>query len=57
MDCKNQKIKCTVQTCEYNDCKSNMCELNQIEVQPCPECLIGTPMEESMCGSFKNKNN
>lgn len=54
MSDKNQKINCTVSSCEYNDCDSKMCELKQIEVQACQGCASGTP-EESMCGSYKHK--
>lgn len=53
----NQKIKCTVQSCSFNNCDNNLCELNQIEVQACPGCSNGTPKDESMCGSYKCKNN
>ena len=53
----NQKIICTVQSCSFNNCDNNLCELNQIEVQACPGCSNGTPKDESMCGSYKCKNN
>ena len=53
----NQKIKCTVETCRYNNCDLNLCSLNQIEVKACPGGSNGTPDDESMCGSYKCKNN
>lgn len=51
----NQKIKCSVTTCKYNDYKEKMCELNQIEVKACPGCTNGKPEDESMCGNYKSK--
>ena len=56
MQNKNQKIRCTVKSCEYNNCKDRMCELNQIEVQACPGCNSGNAKDESMCGSYKTRN-
>ena len=29
---KNQKIECTVKSCEFNDCDCNECTLNEIKV-------------------------
>ena len=57
MDSHNQKIKCTVQSCSFNNCDNNLCKLNQIEVKACPGCSSGTSADESMCGSYKCKNN
>ncbi len=57
MDNYNQKIRCTVDSCEYNNCDARMCELNQIEVQACPGCSNGKAADESMCGSYKCKCN
>lgn len=51
----SQKIKCTVETCKYNNCDDRMCELNQIEVQACPGCSNGKAADESMCGSYSCK--
>ena len=48
---EKQKIKCSVNSCEYNDTKAHECELNEITVEPCTECDTGGP-EESMCGSY-----
>lgn len=53
----NQKIKCTVESCKFNDCDHNLCELKQIEVQACPGCSNGNPEDESMCGSYSCKCN
>ena len=55
MEDYNQKIRCTVETCQYNNCDDRMCELNQIEVQACPGCSNGSAADESMCGSYKCK--
>ncbi len=55
MDDKNQKINCTVESCEFHNCKQNVCELNQIEVQACQNCSNGTPEDESMCGNYQCK--
>lgn len=51
----NQKINCTVESCKFNDCFNKICELKQIEIMACPNCQTGSPNEESMCGSYKNK--
>lgn len=55
MDDKNQKIKCSVESCEYNNLNNRMCELKQIEVEPCPGSNTGIPEDESMCGSYRCK--
>ena len=54
-NCCNQKIKCTVESCKYNNCDDRMCELKQIEVQACQGGSTGMPADESMCGSYKCK--
>lgn len=51
----NQKIKCTVESCKFNNCNDSLCELSQIEVKSCPGCSSGKASDESMCGSYKNK--
>lgn len=51
----NQKIKCTVDSCKFNNCNDSLCELSQIEVKSCPGCSNGKASDESMCGSYKNK--
>ena len=52
----NQKIKCTVESCSFNNFDNNLCQLNQIEVKACPGCFSRTPQDESMCGSYKCKS-
>lgn len=54
MEDYNQKIKCTVESCKFNNCHNNLCELNQIEVQACPGCSTGSA-DESKCGSYRCK--
>ncbi len=55
MDDRNQKINCTVDSCEYHNSEYNMCKLKQIEVQACPGGSNGKPEDESMCGSYLSK--
>ena len=52
---RNQKIKCNVESCTFNNCKKNLCELNEIKVCACHNCNTGKPEDESMCGSYKSK--
>ncbi len=54
-DRNNQKIKCTVESCTFNNCENSLCELTQIEVKACPGCSTGSAQDESMCGSYKCK--
>lgn len=49
---KNQKINCTVTSCEFNEEGKNECNLEQITVRPYPDCDTETP-DESVCGSYK----
>ena len=49
---KNQKINCTVTSCEYNNDEDQTCELKEILVEPCDDTSTGTPEDESMCGSY-----
>ncbi len=51
----HQKIRCTVESCAFNNCDARMCELHQIEVNACPGCSSGKAEDESMCGSYKCK--
>ena len=51
----NQKIKCTVESCSFNNCDNHICELKQIEVKACSGCFTGRPQDESMCGNYKCK--
>lgn len=55
MDEKNQKINCTVKSCEYHNGYNNICELKQIVVKACPGGSTGAPEDESMCGSYSCK--
>ena len=48
----NQKINCTVDTCEYNDTDDGECTLKAIDVSPVPDSDTHTP-DDSKCGSFK----
>ena len=50
----NQKIKCTVGTCKYNNAEQNMCNLEGIEVKPTNNCNT-KKADESMCASYKNE--
>ena len=54
-NCSNQKIKCTVGSCQYNNYNDSICRLKQIEVQACQGCSSGKASDESMCGSYKCK--
>lgn len=49
----NQKIKCDVDSCKYNDCSEKRCQLNEIKIS-CDyraDCK-----DETICDSFeKNK--
>lgn len=53
---KNQKIYCNVNSCEFNDENKQMCELEEIRVCACPDCNTGRAEDESMCDSYKCKN-
>lgn len=53
---KKQKIHCTVESCAFNNCNKKSCELDQIMVSPCKNGTSGTPDDESMCNSYKQKN-
>lgn len=50
---KNQKIKCNVNSCMYNNETSQMCELEEILVSYCPGCGNGKAKDESMCDSYQ----
>lgn len=53
--CKNQKIKCNVCSCAYNNELTNACNLKEIKVCYCPGCENGNSKDESMCDSYKCK--
>lgn len=50
---KNQKIRCDVSSCTFNNHEKELCELNEIKVCACPGCNTGNPEDESMCASYK----
>ena len=50
----NMDIGCTVASCSYHD-GSKHCTLPAITVEACPSGSTGKAMDESMCGSYKNK--
>ena len=54
---KNQKINCNVCSCIFNNENQEICELEEINVCACTDCNNGRAEDESMCGSYKNKNN
>lgn len=50
----NQFIKCTVESCKFNECNSSCCSLSQIQVEP----VLGQDTktaDESMCSSYECK--
>lgn len=47
----NQKIKCTVGSCKYNNVENSMCNLDKIEVKPINNCNT-KKTDESMCASY-----
>lgn len=49
---EKQTIKCTVESCRFNDCDTNLCTLKQIQIEPIDDCYTTTP-DESMCGSYE----
>ena len=51
-NCCNQKIKCTVESCKFNNCRSHECELNSMVVTPVRGKNTKTP-DESMCSSYE----
>lgn len=53
---KNQRINCTVGSCQYNDEGRQECTLEQIIVEPVHNCDLKNPYE-SMCSSYKNEEN
>lgn len=54
---KNQKIKCDVENCKYNNCDACECTLDEIEVScSCNGCDCHK-VKETICSSFKEKEN
>ena len=52
---KNQKINCTVSSCEYNNHEKCQCMLEAIEVAPM-ENVKTMKADESMCASYRYEN-
>jgi hypothetical protein len=48
---KNQKIKCDVNHCQYNE-ESKVCTLNEIKVSKC-DCGCDGKKENTLCGSYE----
>lgn len=51
----NQKINCTIKTCEYNNCENNKCTLKEINVTDVNNAKV-VKADESMCCSYKYNN-
>lgn len=52
---KNQKIKCNVESCKYNNEKDCLCNLDSIDVTcTCNKCECKNKVE-TICNSFKEK--
>ena len=51
----NQKINCSVSSCEFNNCDCNECTLKSIEVSCDCGCQNNnvTEKSETICSSFK----
>ena len=50
---KDQKIKCDVTNCKYNDASRKLCDLSEIEVScSCDACDCHSN-RETICASFK----
>ncbi len=50
-----QTIGCRVASCRFHSDSHNNCTLDRIEVEPMPSGNTGTPADESLCGSYKQK--
>lgn len=53
---KNQRIKCNVASCKFNNESAKMCNLEEILVSYCPDCDNGEAKDESMCDSYECKH-
>ncbi len=49
----DQKIKCDVETCKYNNCQKNCCTLEEILVS-C-DCDDPSCQRDTICGSFEKE--
>lgn len=52
----NQKIKCDVENCKYNDNSDEMCELDEIKVS-CDCNNDKADKENTICNSFECNSN
>lgn len=53
---KNQRIKCNVTSCKFNNESAKMCNLEEILVSYCIGCGNGKAEDESMCDSYECKH-
>ena len=51
----NQKIKCDVESCKYNDCGKKLCCLDKINVSCTCDCDSCNSKIETICDSFEEK--
>jgi hypothetical protein len=51
----NSSIRCRVRSCEYHCDDKDYCSLRAIQVEPTAGGSTGSPEDESMCGSYRNK--
>ncbi len=49
-----QTIGCRVASCRFHS-EGQKCTLDSIQVEPMPNGNTGTPADESLCGSYKQK--
>lgn len=52
----NQKIKCDVENCKYNDLSDEMCQLDEIKVS-CDCNNNEADRKDTICKSFENDSN
>lgn len=50
----NQKIKCNVESCKYNDCDCKLCTLKEIEVSS--DCRKAEEKDDTICDSYSCKD-
>ena len=55
MENENQKIKCDVESCDYQNNEGSYCTLDEIQVGSC--CDTPTTVDETACKSFKCSEN
>lgn len=53
---RNQKINCTVASCQHNNTQKQECKLEQIIVTPTANMSSQAP-DESQCSSYQNDSN